>query len=258
MPYVIDDFPIETSEPKIDVTLPLGRHVFELIVEDDAGLQSLPDRVTITVTKEVVAQPVIFELVPSWGVQGKEIEAVIHGQNLIYVRDVKFWRGGSEDTRIKVTILEENVEGGELPVKIKIQTNAALGDRRFTVTTPGGTAESPADHSFKVTGMPEIVDVRPDYARQGDETYIHIHGQRLLVEGEALSSHKVDFLYGDQIDPEVTATFSDDEESTAEMLALMVIVGRDAMLGSHRVRVTTPAGIVDSDEAFEVRGRIQK
>jgi len=52
MPYSISDFPIETSEPKIEVTLPPGRHVFELVVVDSAGLKSLPDRVNVVIRKE--------------------------------------------------------------------------------------------------------------------------------------------------------------------------------------------------------------
>ena len=49
MAYTIDDFPIETEQPEIEVTLPLGRHVLELVVEDSAGLRSAPDTVVITV-----------------------------------------------------------------------------------------------------------------------------------------------------------------------------------------------------------------
>lgn len=49
-------FPIETDKPVIEVTLPVGRHVLELVVEDSAGLRSAPDTIVITVEKaEVIA-----------------------------------------------------------------------------------------------------------------------------------------------------------------------------------------------------------
>lgn len=44
-------FPIETDQPVIEVTLPVGRHVLELVVEDSAGLRSAPDTVVITVQR---------------------------------------------------------------------------------------------------------------------------------------------------------------------------------------------------------------
>ena len=46
MPYSLDDFPIRTNRPRIDVTLPVGRHEFELVVVDSAGLRSAPTRLT--------------------------------------------------------------------------------------------------------------------------------------------------------------------------------------------------------------------
>jgi hypothetical protein len=44
-------FPIETTNPKVEVTLPVGQHVLELIVVDSAGLRSAPATVVITVQK---------------------------------------------------------------------------------------------------------------------------------------------------------------------------------------------------------------
>ena len=48
----ITKFPIDTEEPRVNVTLPVGEHVLELVVEDSAGIRSEPDRVTITVERE--------------------------------------------------------------------------------------------------------------------------------------------------------------------------------------------------------------
>ena len=52
MPFTIDDFPIEVNRPEIDVILPVGTHVLELIVEDSAGYKSAPDRVWTRVGKK--------------------------------------------------------------------------------------------------------------------------------------------------------------------------------------------------------------
>ena len=45
----ITRFPLETDQPVVEVTLPPGTHVLELVVEDSAGLRSEPDTVTITI-----------------------------------------------------------------------------------------------------------------------------------------------------------------------------------------------------------------
>ena len=42
-------FPQDTDEPRLDVTLPVGTHVFKLTVIDDAGMRSQPDTVVIRV-----------------------------------------------------------------------------------------------------------------------------------------------------------------------------------------------------------------
>ena len=47
--FNIEDFPIETAEPVIEITMPTGEYLFELVVEDTAGLVSAPDTVTIEV-----------------------------------------------------------------------------------------------------------------------------------------------------------------------------------------------------------------
>jgi hypothetical protein len=52
MPRFEPNRPIETREPEIVVEqLPLGRHVFRLIVVDRDGNQSPPDELVITVRR---------------------------------------------------------------------------------------------------------------------------------------------------------------------------------------------------------------
>jgi hypothetical protein len=44
--------PVETAEPvvTVDAGLPVGRHIFTLVVEDDEGIESAPARVVVEVT----------------------------------------------------------------------------------------------------------------------------------------------------------------------------------------------------------------
>jgi hypothetical protein len=56
--------PLETREPFIAVDrLPLGRHRFQLVVEDQFGNASQPDEITVTVRRPIVgpARPVVTE-----------------------------------------------------------------------------------------------------------------------------------------------------------------------------------------------------
>jgi hypothetical protein len=57
MPPIKSGETITTAEPKIDITptkevpLPVGTHIFELVVEDDQGRKSPPVRVNVVVQK---------------------------------------------------------------------------------------------------------------------------------------------------------------------------------------------------------------
>jgi hypothetical protein len=255
MPFTIDDFPIEVNKPKIDVTLPEGTHVFELVVEDSAGLKSAPDRVIIIVKREEVPEPRITGITPRFGLRGETVDAVIHGEDLLDAYEVKFLRDLQEDPRVEATI-QAGGTATELPIAVQIKGNAAFGERSFTVTTPGGIAQSPPDVTFSVVGMPEITDIDPLYAHQGEEeeTVALITGRHLLVKSEPLSDHKVEFFYGPQLDPDVAARIT--ENSTPEQLEVEIRVGENAMLGEHTVVVTTPAGTAQNppDKIFDVRG----
>ncbi len=134
MAYNIEDFPIETTDEQIEVILPLGRHVLELVVEDSAGLRSAPDTVVITVERK--AAPEIKGINPDSGQPGSRFEAVITGINLLGATGVKFSGSG---------MMADIKAGGtaeELPVRIQIDARAATGPRTFYVITPGGTAQS--------------------------------------------------------------------------------------------------------------------
>lgn len=148
-------FPIETTEAKIQVTLPIGLHVLELVVEDSAGLRSAPDQVIIEVRK-AVALPTITGILPVSGIRGATVEAVISGTLLTGATAVTF-----AGTGITATI-GSGATADKLPVKLQIATDAPLGDRTFTVETPAGTASSPTGGGFSVIALePRIVEPLP-------------------------------------------------------------------------------------------------
>ncbi|HAA03399.1 MAG TPA: hypothetical protein DCE18_08510, partial [Syntrophobacteraceae bacterium] len=136
-------FPVETEQPRIQVSLPVGRHTLELVVEDSAGLRSAPDRVTISVVREA-AGPNITDIDPKTGAPGGTVDAVITGANLDGASEVSFSGAG-----ISAEIIRSR-GSTQLLVRIAIDLRVATGDRSFSVVTPGGVAESPRHVVFTV------------------------------------------------------------------------------------------------------------
>jgi hypothetical protein len=254
MPFTLDDFPLEVNRPRIDVVLPEGTHVLELVVEDSAGLKSAPDQVVITVKREAFPMPRVLSITPRFGLRGKTLGAVIYGENLLNVRAVRFARDSETDPSIKAVLLPGGT-ASELPIEITIQDDADFGECYWGVTTPGGVAQNPAEASFFVIGKPEITDIDPLWTHQSDrwEAVALITGSHLLVPTEPLSEHRVEFLYGPEPDEEVMSRLT--EKSTAEQLEVEIKAGPDSKLGDHTVRLTTPAGIAHNPpgKPFEVR-----
>jgi hypothetical protein len=148
-----NDFPIETDQAQIEVTLPVGRHVLELVVEDSAGLQSAPSTVVITVEQ---APPVINQIQPNSSQQGETVQATILGENLLGISQVSFAGSG-----ISTNILPGGTNSS-ISVEITISPQAATGSHNFTITTPGGTVTSPDGLEFTVTAaVAPVITVRP-------------------------------------------------------------------------------------------------
>ncbi len=136
-------FPLTTESPQIEVTLPVGKNVLELVVEDSAGLRSEPDRVTITVIHQH-AMPAIRGISPTSGKAGTSFKAMIYGNNLQGATAVTFDGSGV------MAHITSNTDPEELTVEITIEDTAPAGSRTFSVTTPAGTATSPAGVVFTV------------------------------------------------------------------------------------------------------------
>ncbi len=231
-------FPVETDQPRIEVTLPVGIHTLELVVVDSAGLRSEPDTVTITVREEPLL-PEISGIEPTSAVAGRTMSAVITGRNLRGARRVEF-EGGGIDANV--------VSSGDperLVVVLRIARDARPGPRRFTVTTPAGTAESPEGVVFTVEAVPlrpRITGIEPVSGTVGSTVNAVISGSDLQ------GATRVDFR-GDG----VTAVISGRVSPTR--VPVRVTIARDAATGPRSFSVTTPAGTATSprDVFFEVR-----
>jgi hypothetical protein len=88
--------PVETEEPVVEVAvdpenpLPPGRHVFQLVVFDDAGNQSAPDLVEVIVRDSqaptaVISGPAQVEWGQSFMLSGKGSSDVAPGKVVRYV-----------------------------------------------------------------------------------------------------------------------------------------------------------------------------
>ncbi len=123
-------FPIETNEPTIEVDLPVGTHVLELIVEDSAGLRSEPDIVTIV----VVGIPAITDINPKRGVPGDQV--ILTGQNFVNVQQVVFGAAVAQsfnvdsDTQITAIVPQDAWTGR---IRVIAQEEEAVSPDDFVV-----------------------------------------------------------------------------------------------------------------------------
>ncbi len=98
--------------------------------------------------------PTITKIEPASGVQGSTVQATISGTNLSGATAVTF--SGSGVT----AVMRQGGTDTVLPITITIAADAAPGARTFSVTTPGGTAQSGAV-TFTVVQAPRL-QVEPD------------------------------------------------------------------------------------------------
>ncbi len=131
--------PLETTDPKIEVTLPVGRHVLELIVEDSAGLRSAPATVVITVQK---AEEVTVSVEPT--------SAQLSARG---TQQFKAKVTGTADTDV-VWGIKEGAEGGTI-------TKEGLYTAPATDGTYHVTAASAADKTASATAEVTVKAVSP-------------------------------------------------------------------------------------------------
>lgn len=263
MPYKLEDFPIKVSEPHIEVTLPEGRHIFELVVVDTAGLRSLPDRVVINVKHEKPAPPTVAKLSPRFGLQGQKLDVTISGQNLRYTTGFAFLRKLGKpddpiddviDDAIAIVPLHGTYADASITVSAVIRENASLGSRPFWLRTLGGETNSGKANQlrFRVVGKPTILALKSAKPNPGEDIEFEIHGKNLFLEGEPAADHHVEFLLAETPVKTISAEVLE-EGSTVDVLRVIAKVGDSAAKAKYALRVTTPAGhTAQSTQFFEV------
>ncbi len=267
MPYTLDDFPIQTNRPRIDVTLPVGRHEFELVVIDSAGLRSAPDRIVVYVEKKEVRPPEISDIEKKFGLRGETVDTYVRGQNLRDASDIRFELIEGRTARSSGYRIDARIRTGgtetELQVTLRIAGNAPLGEYGFSVTTRGGIADSPVN--FLVTAVPQIDNFGPEWVDVGETADVTIEGSYLLVPSlepdfddpqKPLRYHSVEIVStedtGEVPVPGINADIVK-ARSKPDALRVNIDVGPDVQPGGYHVRLTTPAGMVEAEEEFQVR-----
>ncbi|MBN1812233.1 MAG: hypothetical protein JXA14_10390 [Anaerolineae bacterium] len=239
-------FPIEVTEPTVDVVLPVGTHVLELVVEDSAGLKSAPAAVVVTVKKEV-AEPLIKGIVPKVGKQGATLEAAITGENLKGATAVEFFRIGAERLEVLreggVVAEVKEATANRVVVGIKIDAAAEPGAYNFRVTTPAGTAQSPLGVAFTVeeaaAAGPVITGIDPKSGEQGAALEAVITGENLK------GATAVEFFFA-EIGLRDESVVAEIKEATANQVVVGIRIDAAAKPGMRQFAVATPAGTAQS------------
>ena len=240
MPFT--KFPQETDEPRLDVTLPVGTHVFKLTVIDDAGMHSEPDIVVIRV--EARNPPDITNVAPDAARQGSTVSAIIYGRNLDDVTSVAAYLESHRDERIQVA-LKPGSTAERLPIKIEIMEHARPGLRTLEVLTPNGIAT--VDFTVLPKTRPEPKNIVAASGRLGNTRPYEV-----TVTGENLErAEAVAFLLRGKPDTQLRSTI---KRASQEAIALDVNVSANAEFGGRQVQVTAPngTGVSPADVAFSV------
>ena len=235
-------FPLDTDEPQIDVTLPVGTHVFKLTVIDDAGLRSQPETVVIRVAAR--NPPDITNVAPDAARQGSTVSAVIYGRNLDDVTSVGAYLESHRDERIRVT-LRPGGTAERLPIRIEIMEHARPGLRTLEVLTPNGIAT--VDFTVLPKTRPEPKNVIPASGRPGNTRPYEV-----TVTGENLKrAEEVAFLLRGRPDTQLRSTI---KLASPEAITLDVAISANAEFGGRQVQVTTPSGtgVSPADVEFSV------
>ncbi len=248
----LTQFPFETNQPIVQVTLPVGRHVLELVVEDSAGLVSAPDQVVITVQAQEAPKPTITGISATNGQQGATVAANITGTNLAEATAVTFSGAG-------ITAAIVSATASSVRVNITIAASAATGTRSFSATTPAGTAQSPSGVTFTVAAAPAqpvITAIEPDTGLAGATVEATIIGEN-LQKASAVTFFQVSIGKAGAIveDPNIKVKILD---TTDNKVAVAIRILSDAVAGARGFTVELPGGAVQSWDPNKVFFTVNK
>lgn len=238
----VTPFPQETDEPRLDVTLPVGTHVFKLTVIDNAGMRSQPATVVIRIAAR--QPPEITNIAPDEGRQGSIVNTVIYGRYLDEITSVAAYFEEHQDDRVPVAV-QPGGTSERLPVHIEILPHARPGLRTLEVTTPDGVAT--VDFNVAPETRPEVAGIAPESGPLGNTRphEVTLMGEHLKQVEDAV------FLLRGRPDDQVRATI---KRVAPEAVTLDVAVSANAEFGSRRVQLTTPTavGVGPANAGFRV------
>ena len=153
-------FPFEWDKPEMQVTLPVGTHVLELVVKDSAGMTSDPVTIVVIVEPDTGKGPIIDDFGPKWLRLGEQADPfTVEGHRLRMEKvtnidlpnehKVEFLDEADDtpDPNITATIKPEST-ANTLELVVKVGGQAREGNYRLQVTTPFGNHV--ADAMFEV------------------------------------------------------------------------------------------------------------
>lgn len=151
------EFPLESSKPDFNITLPVGTHILELIAVDNAGSESEPVTVIVVVEPDTGKGPVIDDFAPKWLNAGQQADPFV----------IKGWRlqqsdsepGPASETKVEF-LMDNDLPDPSIRVRVKPESttevlelvvdvfgDAKVGRRRLRITTPDGTEWAPSPFS---------------------------------------------------------------------------------------------------------------
>jgi osmotically-inducible protein OsmY len=162
----------------------------------------------------------VSSVIPSQGAQGKTLTVIISGSNLTEATAISFGSG------ITVNNFIVNSDS-QITVNISIASDAILGPRDASLTTPRGTGTLTG--GFTVTqGPPTIYSVSPSKGAQGKTLTVITSGSNFT------GSTAISFGSGITVNNFIVNSDS--------QITVNISIASDAALGPSNVSVTTPGG----------------
>ena len=140
------------DDSQIQVELPVGTHVLEVVVEDSAGTPSDPVTIVVIVDPDPRSEPRIIDFAPKRLHIGKRSDPfTIKGEHLYVPQSdppqkyqVEFLQADKDeiDAKINAVAIKPNSTATSLQVVVEVDEDAQPGERRLRVTTPNGVGKS--------------------------------------------------------------------------------------------------------------------
>jgi phosphoribosylcarboxyaminoimidazole (NCAIR) mutase len=210
----------------ITITADAAAGTRDVSITTPGGIYTLPGGFTVK-----QALPVITSVSPDSGNQGATLDVIVNGSNLSGATSVSFGDG------IEVTGFTD-ISTTQLRVNLTVSSDAAVGARDVSVTTPGGSFILPGSFMIKQK-LPMITSISIESGNQGATLNITISGSDFtgvsdVQFGDGISVNSFTVVSSSRIDANIT-----------------ILAG--AAAGTRDVSVTTPGGSCTLPGGFTVK-----